>query len=390
MKKIKFFYLLITSFTLFYAASAWGYVSFTELTDATTGDKYVKCDIDIDNNGSTDSTLYWELYSTPSQKSWTNRNDYITTLNGLHSGAGYAGRTDWRVPTREELLFIVDYTKYNPAIDPVFNNTQSDIYWTDEDNGASINNAWGIDFTDGELTEDQKIFSHYIRGVSGSLPADPSPRFVKRDSNGNVVTSGDWAIVEDKKTGFWWEVRAYSDDDDCEYGQYTAAQTHRDSLNTSSFGGKTDWEIPSIHDLATIVDWTVTNPSIDTSFFDDTQKCTSSRNYRSRASDVNTSGHHWKINFTDASIASLADSYIGGLVRCVSGGTPPPSGVIGDMNNDGQVKLEDSIIAIQVVAGLNPSGLNIPVITLVTVNGDDNVGLEEAIYDLQGVAGLRP
>jgi|GEM_PF-5528932 len=61
-------------------------------------------------------------------------------------------------------------------------------------------------------------------------------------------------------------------------------------------------------------------------------------------------------------------------------------GVIGDIDNKGSVDLIDAIIALQVLAGLNPSGVNVGA----DVNGDQKIGLPEVIYILQKVAGLRP
>lgn len=41
------------------------------------------------------------------------------------------GKTDWRLPTRIELLSLVDYTHYNPSIDPAaFPSTPSERFWT--------------------------------------------------------------------------------------------------------------------------------------------------------------------------------------------------------------------------------------------------------------------
>jgi len=57
----------------------------------------------------------------------------------------------------------------------------------------------------------------------------------------------------------------------------------------------------------------------------------------------------------------------------------------GDIDNKGNVNLADAILALQVVAGLNPPDVNIGA----DVNNDGKIGLEEVIYILQKVAGLR-
>ncbi len=58
--------------------------------------------------------------------------------------------------------------------------------------------------------------------------------------------------------------------------------------------------------------------------------------------------------------------------------------VTGDVNGDGEVNMEDAIIALQVVSGFTPT------VTLTEdVNTDNRIGLPEAIHILQGVSGLR-
>ena len=39
------------------------------------------------------------------------------------------GYSDWRLPSEEELKSIVDYGRYKPAIDPIFQNVVSSGYW---------------------------------------------------------------------------------------------------------------------------------------------------------------------------------------------------------------------------------------------------------------------
>ena len=74
------------------------------------------------------------------------------------------GKTDWRIPDIRELGTIVDYSKYDPAIDASFDAT-SDRYWSSTE--YSINNIaiWNIDFHQGNnpfITKDQ---TYYVRCV---------------------------------------------------------------------------------------------------------------------------------------------------------------------------------------------------------------------------------
>jgi len=67
-------------------------------------------------------------------------------------------------------------------------------------------------------------------------------------------------------------------------------------------------------------------------------------------------------------------------------GTVTTTVMPGDVNENGKVDLEDAILALRVVAGINPAVS----IALADVNNDGNICLEEVIYVLQTVAGLRP
>lgn len=57
-----------------------------------------------------------------------------------------------------------------------------------------------------------------------------------------------------------------------------------------------------------------------------------------------------------------------------------------DLNGNGSIELEDAIIAIQILSGMNSS---ITTTNRMDVNNDNKVGVEEAIYILQKVSGLR-
>jgi hypothetical protein len=56
----------------------------------------------------------------------------------------------------------------------------------------------------------------------------------------------------------------------------------------------------------------------------------------------------------------------------------------GDLSGNGEVGLEDALLALQILSGQSPA-----VVSTGDVNADNQVGLPEAIYILQGVSGLR-
>ncbi len=74
------------------------------------------------------------------------------------------------------------------------------------------------------------------------------------------------------------------------------------------------------------------------------------------------------------------------LIAILLFGTGAMAVVIGDVTGDGLVGIEDSIVALQVSAGISPA---INVNLSADVNGNNRIGIEEAVYVLQVVAFLR-
>jgi hypothetical protein len=71
----------------------------------------------------TKTGLTWSLKETP-RMNWKKAMTYSASLT-------LCGFNDWRLPTCDELLTLVDRSKYSPAIDTTyFPECKSDWYWT--------------------------------------------------------------------------------------------------------------------------------------------------------------------------------------------------------------------------------------------------------------------
>ncbi len=89
-------------------------------------------------------------------------------LNTQNSGAGYWGRTDWRLPSVEDLNTLPDYGMGALTIDSAyFPNTQAASYWTSTQKADSTNYAWYVNFKLGYANTDLKTNTNNIRCVAG-------------------------------------------------------------------------------------------------------------------------------------------------------------------------------------------------------------------------------
>ena len=93
--------------------------------------------------------------------------DTLSYVNAVRE-VGLCGYSDWRLPTRRELLSIVDNSRYKPAVNNrYFPHATSSHYWSSlpyPDQGES---AWQVYFLYGEASSANKSQKNYVRLVRG-------------------------------------------------------------------------------------------------------------------------------------------------------------------------------------------------------------------------------
>jgi hypothetical protein len=121
----------------------------------------------IDNNNGTVTDprtgLVWEQGLCPTRYTWE---DAMTVRIVELNGAALGGYTDWRMPTAQELVSLVNYTLHAPAIDPMF-ECQSDLYWSATACQYYPSFAWVVNFDAGLVVAYYKPNNCYVRGVRG-------------------------------------------------------------------------------------------------------------------------------------------------------------------------------------------------------------------------------
>jgi hypothetical protein len=203
--------------------------------------------------------LVWEKSPDATPGYFQDNHDRCASLKSQ----GFAGFIDWRLPTRIELTSIVDFTR-SPAVSAAafpgapggYHRTGSD--WFETISGQSTANfAWIFNMGSG-LTSNaySKTASTAIaRCVRGNGTGEGQTEFAAEPTDHYAVSSGE---VTDKYTGLVWQQGtsptklAWSD-----AAGYCASLT----LN-----GRT-WRVPSVNELATLVDEKQASPAINRTVF---------------------------------------------------------------------------------------------------------------------------
>jgi hypothetical protein len=200
--------------------------------------------------------------------------------SGYCSDLELGGQTDWRLPSRLELVSLLDYdAETSPAIDKTaFPDTPVEWYWT-----ASV-------FPDEPPRDWQASF--YRGNVQPTVTPNAVVRCVRGEEWGVDLSLGTGAlegIVIDSTTGLMWQQSASASLRDL-----AQAQTYCGAIG---LGGHEDWRLPSVKELQLIVDDSKTEDFSYDLFFDDPELVDANLEYWSSTQDPTSSTYNFGVQF---------------------------------------------------------------------------------------------
>ena len=224
-----------------------------------------------------------------------------TYIRKLNRGQ-FAGYSDWRLPTLEELMSLMEDEEVNDRnFEFVFDDNQGECWSSDKFSSgpewwsADFNNSGHAERRDGDDT-------CYVRAVRSrqcdvillrSEPCELSGEdvyamlmkydFYNRDWNDSGDFKNDFidnkdGTVSDRATGLMWQQSGLD-----KYVSYKRVQTYINELNDNRFAGYSDWRLPTLEELMSLMeDEEVNGRKFDPVFDDNQGECWSSDKFSSR------------------------------------------------------------------------------------------------------------
>jgi hypothetical protein len=186
--------------------------------------------------------LQWNRNANPFEfpYAWKEAFDLIDGMNRSRA----QGHDDWRLPSRRELFSIISHQRINPAL-PIshpFADVFHGYYWTATPCARLPDQAWYVHLGGARIYRGMQQGAYLVWPVAGRVnnPAPPIPRFRARDR-----------MVEDCWTGLRWTSTAHTGDARMIWEDALAAPA---VLNQKQHGGCSDWRLPNIRELESLVD----------------------------------------------------------------------------------------------------------------------------------------
>lgn len=244
--------------------------------------------------------LIWEVKTDDGGiHNWTDSYDWSDAADVFISQLnddGFGGYTDWRLPTKKELVYMLNYGTHRPAINTIYfpNTIRWSHYWSSTPSTLYPGFAWRVNFSDGTVSTDYKESAFYVRAVRG------------RQAPLSLTDNGDGTIT-DNATGRMW-MQATAEDK----MNWPDALAWCESL---SLAGYDDWRLPTIKEIESIVNDVNEELAINSNYFSDTMPS----NYWSSTTRDEDPAYAWHVSFSGIKYGYSYKTYAY-YVRAVRGG----------------------------------------------------------------------
>jgi hypothetical protein len=184
---------------------------------------------------------------------WREAFEYIQEMNDFAA----SGIRQWQLPSRGELFSLVSHQNINPALpeDHPFDNVFNGYYWTQTSCSRLPNQAWYVHLGGGRVYRGMKHGSYMVWPVAGPQNSNfmPENRF-----------QGQGHLVTDIITKRMWLRAVNSNRNPVTWSQALRAV---EDLNENRKEGFSDWRLPNIRELDSLVDLTRHSPAMASGFF---------------------------------------------------------------------------------------------------------------------------
>ena len=217
------------------------------------------------------------------------------------------GYQDWRLPTKKELLTVVNYL--TPSVGPListdfFPSARQSLYWTSTTTALyPTSYAWYVDFYSGNtywrfMTNEASV--RCVRGGQFPLQA--------------LVDNGNGTVTDNATELTWQQVHDYH------AKSWVSALSYCEGL---SLGGNSGWRVPNIKELDSLVDEQRKSYAINLGFFPNTPPTDfwSSTTFVNGFAEPNENrAHAFGVHFGSGHTTAPSKTYDTKFVRCVRTG----------------------------------------------------------------------
>lgn len=229
-------------------------------------------------------------------------------LNLLNNNEGYAGKKNWRLPTRKELQSLFYFGNDSVSINEINYNG---IYWSlsSKKNIFTGNNIINSDTSGIYSRLSDREFN--ILCVSGKIKED-----------NKYLDNSDGTIL-DLNRNLQWQKCSWGQNhfDNCTgTAEETTWQEAINICNNLVLADKNDWHLPNNNELESLVNIRYNNPSINSNFFPNTLS--------------NNSKYYWTSTSYKFTESTRLISFVSGGTAEYGGATTTSGGIISPNKND--------------------------------------------------------